>query len=156
MQQIKPQTYPQSRPQSRPKARRQQLLIKQVAEETMVYDLDRTRAHCLNPTAAFIWKQCDGQTTVDEIARLLQRGLADHQSSAAEANLELASARDIVSFALAELGERHLLDQNAVANGNGLTRRDLMRKVGVAAAIALPAIWSITAPTAAQAASQLP
>src|SRR6266849_5376674 len=57
-----------------PKARKDKLIIKELDDETLVYDLDRDKAHCLNTTAARVWKHCDGTTTVGEIAASLSGG----------------------------------------------------------------------------------
>ncbi len=47
-----------------PLARKNELIIQELPEELLVYDLARHKAHCLNKTSAFIWKHCDGETTV--------------------------------------------------------------------------------------------
>ena len=46
-----------------PRARRDGLVIRELNGELLVYDLERHRAHCLNPTAALVFKQCDGRTS---------------------------------------------------------------------------------------------
>ena len=48
-----------------------------VYEETLerelcLYDWERQRLHTLNPTAALVWQQCDGQTSPAEIAARLE------------------------------------------------------------------------------------
>jgi len=58
-----------------PKARTADLIVKELPEEVLIYDLKRDRAHCLNLTAAAVWKYCDGQTSPAEIARRLARTL---------------------------------------------------------------------------------
>ncbi len=55
-----------------PKARKEKLIVKELADETLVYDLENDRAHCLNQTAASVWKHCDGKATVSELAALLE------------------------------------------------------------------------------------
>ena len=50
-----------------PRARKDGLVIKELSNETLVYDLERDEAHCLNQTAGLVWKQCDGRTTVTKI-----------------------------------------------------------------------------------------
>jgi len=55
----------------RPLARQDRLVVQELSEEVLVYDLDRHRAHCLNRTAALIWRHCDGSTSVAEMARRL-------------------------------------------------------------------------------------
>src|SRR4051812_10883764 len=56
-----------------PHAREEGLVIQELPDELLVYDLDRHKAHCLNHTAAFIWKRCDGKTTVAEIAARISK-----------------------------------------------------------------------------------
>lgn len=58
-----------------PHARLDGLVITEVDNETLVYDMERDKAHCLNQTAALIWRRCDGKTTVREMAGLLQKQL---------------------------------------------------------------------------------
>jgi hypothetical protein len=43
-----------------PQARTEGLTVRELAEETLVYDKERHKAHCLNRTAACVWKHCDG------------------------------------------------------------------------------------------------
>lgn len=58
-----------------PLARTNNLLISQVGEEVIVYDRERDTAHCLNAMAARVWHYCDGQNTVEDIAKLLSEDL---------------------------------------------------------------------------------
>src|SRR5688572_25192379 len=58
-----------------PVARRINLIVKELPDETLIYDLDSDEAHCLNQTAALVWKNCDGQKTVLQIRKSLQRDL---------------------------------------------------------------------------------
>ena len=51
-----------------PLARRQGIVIKEVDNEVLIYDLERDKAHCLNPSAAAIWRRCDGKTTMPVLA----------------------------------------------------------------------------------------
>ena len=55
-----------------PRARKDGLVIKQLVNETLVYDLERDEAHCLNQTAALVWKRCDGKTTIARMTNWLQ------------------------------------------------------------------------------------
>ncbi|MDQ5844969.1 MAG: PqqD family protein, partial [Acidobacteriota bacterium] len=54
-----------------PLARQSSLIVKELEDETLVYDQETDQAHCLNETAALVWKNCDGRNSVNEIARLL-------------------------------------------------------------------------------------
>ncbi len=129
-----------------PHARKDGLVIQELAEEVLVYDLERHKAHCLNQTAARIWKHCDGRTTVAEIARLLQ------------AELKGPVDEEMIWFAVDQLGKDHLLRERIprATDTVGMSRRELVKHLGVAAIVALPLVSSIVAPTAIQALSCLP
>ena len=128
-----------------PKARGDQLIIQELPDEVLVYDLLRHQAHCLNQSAAQIWRLCDGQRTVAEVAQLLEKETGAPVDE------------DLVWLALDQLGRRHLLDQRITypARTERISRRKLVQKLGFSAAVAVavPLISSINAPTAAQAAT---
>jgi hypothetical protein len=120
-------------------ARTDALVVKDLEDEVLVYDLKRDKAHCLNQAAAFIGKHCDGAMGVEEMTRLLEQELG------------LAVDEDVVWLALGQLRRFHLLKE-----GEGkafgmmkVSRRDLVSKY-LPAALALPVILSIAAPAAAQ------
>src|SRR5438132_827225 len=123
--------------QATPQARKEGLLVQDLPEEVLVYDLDRHKAHCLNKTAALIWKHCNGRTSVSEIARRLEKSLG---SSIDE---------DVVWCALSQLEKDHLLEEKVAwpLGMERISRRTLMRRIGIAAVL-LPAITTIVAPTA--------
>jgi len=56
-----------------PAARRDEIIAREVDGELLIYDRVRDKAHCLNETAAAIWKYCDGRTTTKEITEALAR-----------------------------------------------------------------------------------
>ena len=58
-----------SRCRMKPDKRTNGLVVTELQDEVLVYDLERHRAHCLNPTAAFVFRRCDGRTSVRELAR---------------------------------------------------------------------------------------
>jgi len=58
-----------------PQARRSGLIIQEVDSEILIYDQDTNKAHCLNQTAAKIWKYCDGETTLADACGALSREL---------------------------------------------------------------------------------
>ena len=55
-----------------PVARHTSLVVQEVADEVLVYDLDTNKAHCLNSSAAFVWKYCDGSRSIPDIVRQLK------------------------------------------------------------------------------------
>ena len=122
-----------------PQARHERLIVKELPDEALVYDLDNDKAHCLNNTAALVWKNCDGQTSVEDIA--------------ASVGLEMGTSIDerVVWLALDQLEKFNLLESAPTKPTNlvGMTRRQLVRSIGVAS-LALPVILSMTAPIAAQ------
>ncbi|MEP6707429.1 MAG: PqqD family protein [Pyrinomonadaceae bacterium] len=127
-----------------PLARTEALVVKELHDEMLVYDLKRDKAHCLNPTAASVWKRCDGKLAVTDMASLLEK------------ELKLPVKDEIVWLAVQQLNKFHLLqEQTTVPTARpGLSRRELVRTLGVSALL-LPAIISITAPPVAQAQSCL-
>jgi len=122
----------------RPQARTSDLVVKEVAEELLVYDLARQRAHSLNRVAAAVWRACDGT-----------RGVAALGVAAGESGQ--AVPVEAVQYALQVLGRARLLE--GPVDEGGLTRRQVMARLGTAAAVALPLVTTIIAPTAAQAQS---
>ena len=127
----------------RPQARTEDLVTRELADEDLVYDLETHQAHCLNKTAAAVWKQCDGNKTTEEIATLLQQ----------ETNMLVSSA--MVKVALHQLGRANLLKQRVEfsAEKPSQLRREVLRQIGLGAAAALPLVTSIIAPLTAQAMS---
>ena len=85
-----------------PMARKSGLATEQVADELLVYDLERDKAYCLNHTAAQVWKHCDGRTTPAEIAKRLSKELG------AELGAEIDEK--FVWCALEQLGRDRLLE----------------------------------------------
>jgi len=118
-----------------PLARQARLVIQELPEEVLVYDLVRDKAHCLNQTAAFIWKQCDGQTTIAETRARMEKAFG--------ANVD----DEVIWLALDQLKKFDLLQSgvNQPPGVNRLSRRALMGSIA-AAAIALPLVTSISIP----------
>jgi hypothetical protein len=125
-----------------PRARKDGLVIKELPNETLVYDLERDEAHCLNQTAALVWKRCDGKTTIAKMTSLLQEQLGTSVNA------------DVVWLAVKQLQRFHLIESyDAVPVVTpSVSRRNLVLKYAPAALV-LPVIMSISAPTAAQAAT---
>lgn len=126
-----------------PVARSKNLIIKELPDETLIYDLGSDEAHCLNQTAALVWKNCNGTRSVSDLANLLEHKLGT------------PVPEDVVWLALDQLDQFNLLSEPFSRPGTiaGVSRRQLMRKLGVAAAVSIPVITSIIVPTPAQAAS---
>lgn len=127
-----------------PCAREDRLVVQELPDEMLVYDLDRHKAHCLNKASALVWKHCDGKSTVGQLRTVLEQ------------HLGTSADDDVVWLALGQLRRFHLLEEESKGFGMmKVTRRDLVSKY-LPAALALPLILSIPSPTAAQAASCRP
>ena len=124
-------------------ARNNELVVQDLPDEVLVYDLKSHKAHCLNKTAAFIWKHCDGQRTVDEIARLMEK------------EWHTPVSEDSVWFALNKLSKAELLEERIVLPEAkaGMSRRSAVRRLGFGALLAVPVVMSIVTPTPAASAS---
>ncbi len=117
----------------RPLARTDELIVEELEGQVLAYDRRTDEAHCLSPTAARVWRACDGRTDREQ-----------------RTQLELDT--DDVTQALGELEACGLLD----GIRPGVTRREAtvrIAKAGAAAAVATPFIYSIVAPTPAAAVS---
>jgi len=121
----------------RPIARKDGLVIQEMPDEVLVFDMETNKAHCLNETAAFVWKACDGKNSVTEISKLF----GNQSGKPVDENL--------VWLAIDQLNENNLLEEKIQANFNGQSRREVIKKIGLAAVIALPIVSSLVAPTAA-------
>ena len=125
--------------QAHPQARHDGLVVRELPDEVLVYDLEQHEAHCLNATSAAVWRHCDGETSPSEIGFRLAREFGTPVDE------------EVVWLALEQLGERGLLDQ-AVVRPAGLSRQQAVKRGAlIAAAIALPVTASVVAPNAAQA-----
>lgn len=118
-----------------PVARKQGLVVQEMPEEVLIYDLDTNKAHCLNDTAAFVWKSCDGKNSVADIAKMFA---SDKGKPIPE---------DLVWFAIEQLNDKKLLSSEIATNFKGQNRREVIKKIGLASMIALPIVASLAAPT---------
>lgn len=123
----------------KPVARRDGLVTQDTPEELLVYDLEDDRAHALNKTSASVWKACDGTLSVPEIADQLSKDFGESVDE------------DLVWLAIDQLSQKNLLQQQVTTQFSGQTRREVIRKIGLAAVVALPIVSSLAAPTSVMA-----
>jgi hypothetical protein len=115
-------------------------VVRQIGDETLVYDTRQHHAHCLNQTAALVLRHSDGTRTTGEIAALVGPG-ADEET---------------VEMALKRLAEAGLLASDYRAPRRaGTSRREVLRRVGLGAALLAPMVTSLVVPTPAEAVSCL-
>jgi len=118
-----------------PVARSADLVTTESGTDVLVYDQRTHHIHHLNPTTTAVWHACDGERSVAGITTVT--GAPD----------------ELVRLALAQLADAELLAgplAPAVLPAGQSRRRFLKRAAG---AVAVPVLVSVTAPTAAQAAS---
>ena len=118
-----------------PKAKSARLIVREIDDETLVYDRARDAATCLNDFAAKVWRQCDGEKSV--------AGIAD----------ALGEDERAVWLALHQLTKAQLLTE-AIVFPPGMTTAKSRREVAGQLSLGAAAlVASIVVPMSAQAAS---
>ncbi|MBX7173068.1 MAG: PqqD family protein [Pyrinomonadaceae bacterium] len=129
--------------QNKPLARYENIVVQDLENEILVCDLNDNRVLCLNNTAGEVWKLCDGEKDTSQISEILSK------------KFRASFTEEMVLLSLDKLNSENLL-QSKLSN-LGLfresSRRDVIRRIGLASMIALPIISSVVMPTALQAAS---
>lgn len=130
---------------NKPKTRNENIVVQEMEKEILIYDLKENKAFCLNETAALIYQFCDGERTVSEITQTLNK------------TLKQSVSEGLVWLALDNFKKDNLLEENEQfqIDFNGLSRRQVIKKAGLASMTALPIVASLVAPIAAHAASGL-
>ncbi len=124
-----------------PQVRQKGLVIQEMPNEVLVYDLDTNKAHCLNDSAAVVWRSCDGTNSVADIVRSFERSSGSKVTE------------DFVWLAIDQLNDSGLLESGTASRFAGQSRRDVLKKIGLASMVALPIIASLAAPQTALAAA---
>jgi len=127
----------------KPKTRGENIVVQKIEKETLIYDLTTNEAFCLNETSTLVYELCDGNRSVTEIAA----ELSDREKFPVDA--------DFVGFAIAQLAERGLLESGEIDSFGGISRRKLIRKIGLTSLAVLPTIGLVVSPSAISAQSCL-
>ena len=127
----------------KPISKKQNIVVQDLEKELLVYDLKTNKAFCLNETCNLVFQNCDGKRTVLELADALS------------IKLKTLVSEDYVRLTLHELNCDGLLENPDEIKTylNGINRRELVKKIGLASMIALPLVSSVIAPLAIQAQS---
>src|SRR5687768_4876472 len=112
-----------------PLARHQDVVIQELGKEILVYDLLTHKAYNLNETSAIVYQACGDGTTFSELKR--KHKFTD----------------ELIFFALDELKREGLIEDKPTNHFGSLTRREVIRRVGLASMVALPVIIALSAPT---------
>lgn len=120
-----------------PLARTADIVVQELGKEVLIYDLNTHKAYNLNETSSIVYKACDGKTTLSELTR--QTKFTD----------------EIIFLALDELKKENLIeaDDSYHSPFAGMTRRQAIRKAGLASMVAIPLLASLKAPAAVAALS---
>jgi hypothetical protein len=122
------------------RARTNRLVIRELGDELLVYDLERHKAYCLNQVAMQVFRHCDGETTIPEMALCIGGALG------------LSVDEQTIRLGLVRLEKAHLLD-GPVAQILHSSRREMLRTLGRAAVVVVPLVTALTVPTSAEAAN---
>src|SRR5436190_8619129 len=117
-----------------PVARQTGLVVQEMPDEVLVYDMDTNKAHCLNQSAALVWRSCDGTNSVIDIMRQF------------ETNGGGKVTEDFVWLAIDQLHENGLLENDITPRFAGQSRRQVLKTIGLASLVAVPVIASLVAP----------
>lgn len=130
-------------PLKKPISKTKNMVVQEFEKEILLYDLISNKAFCLNETSAMIWQLCDGNKSISEISRQLSKHF--------KADLD----EGVVWLAIEQFKRDELLDKTVPIeiDFGGLSRRQVIKKVGLASLIALPLISSVVAPNAVMAKS---
>ena len=118
----------------KPVARQTGLVVQEMPDEVLVYDMDTNKAHCLNRSAALVWRSCDGTNSISDITRQF------------EANGAGKVTEDFVWLAIDQLHENGLLASEVAPRFAGQSRRQVLKTIGLASVVAVPVIASLVAP----------
>ncbi len=126
----------------KPLARQSDIVVQQSGDETLIYDLKTNKAVCLNDTSAAVWKLCNGKRNVSEISDELS------------VKFKAPITQELVMLALNQLGKDGMLKNiDTPTYFEGLSRREVIAKIGFGSLVALPMISTLVAPRAANAQS---
>lgn len=128
---------------NKPNARKEDIVVQQVENETLIYSLKENKAYCLNETSALVWSLCDGKRTTSTIADKMSK------------RLKTPINKEFVWLAIDMLQKQDLLANGKRINSGfeNIPRREVIRKIGFTSAIALPMISNVVAPKAISAQS---
>ena len=125
-------------PNKKPVSRTDDLVVQDANGEILIYDLRSNKAFCLNETSSLVWKACDGTRDISELRTSVGEALGSKVSD------------DFIWLALDQLKKDSLVDDVPDMNGRfeGLSRRDVIRKIAVGSMVALPVVAGLVAPPA--------
>ncbi|MBX7169519.1 MAG: PqqD family peptide modification chaperone [Pyrinomonadaceae bacterium] len=127
-----------------PISRKANIVVQDLENEVLIYDLNINKAFCLNQTAGLVYQLCDGKRTVAEISDLMSK------------ELKTLVSEDFVWLAVDGLKQDGLLENagELADHFGGVSRREVVKRVGLASMVMLPLISSVVVPSAVMALSE--
>ncbi len=128
-----------------PFLRTENLVVKELPNELLIYDLEKNKAFCLNETARLIMDECDGKTSIGDAVASLNRKLKSNLSE------------EMIWMVVEQFKKSNFLkgDYEIPIETTKVTRRKILQSAATLG-IALPIVTSLVAPTAAHAQSGCP
>ena len=117
------------------------LIARTIGDELLLFDEETSTAHCLNGIGAAMWTACERKGSAASVTDFLRPRWPDIEE-------------EVVWGSLSKLAAAGLLEETTDHEIISTARRELIRKLGFTAAVALPVvITSVLIPPAASAAS---
>jgi Coenzyme PQQ synthesis protein D (PqqD) len=121
--------------------KQRKLIARKIGDELLLFDEETNTAHCLNGIAGDLWMACEREGSAVEVTEVLCPRWPDIEE-------------EVVAASLSKLAAASLLEETTAQENISQGRRQLIRKLGFAAAVALPiVVTSVLIPPAAAAAS---
>ncbi|MBX7174829.1 MAG: hypothetical protein K1X72_27885 [Pyrinomonadaceae bacterium] len=118
-----------------PQSKTKNIVVLNLENEMLVYDLEINKAFCLNETSSIVYQNCDGKTSFAELRKRYK------------------FTDDLIFFTLDELKKERLIETNYASPFEKMSRREIVKEIGLSTIIALPIISSVIAPSSINAAS---
>jgi hypothetical protein len=121
--------------------KQKKLIARKIDDELLLFDEETSTAHCLNGIASEIWMACERQSSAADVAAALNTRRPDMD-------------KEVVRASLSRMAAAGLLEETIDEENISTARRDLIRKMGLTAAVVLPiVVTSVLIPPPAAAAS---
>lgn len=125
-----------------PLLRAENLVVKELPNEVLIYDLENNKAYCLNETARAVMHECNGSITIDEAVTSLNT------------RLKTPVNEEMVWLAIDQLKKAGLFNgEFEVPIQTSRVSRRKMLQSAAALGLALPMVTSLVAPSAIHAQS---
>lgn len=129
--------------QFRPKTDFTKFVIQELPDELLLYNLETNKVFTLNHTSGLVWQNCDGNKTVTDIAKNLEKNLSQFvPDEVIWLTLEILQKEDLIKR-----------EEESSIKEIKVNRRNILKKIGATTLVALPLISTLIAPKAVNAQS---